>query len=71
MAKKAYLGDAVYADIDNFGRLVLTTEDGIQASNEIIFELNIIESLMNYLHINFDIPAAENEDPAAEEEEVD
>ena len=47
--EKEYLGDAVYARIDKFGDLVLTTEDGMRATNTIILEPQIIQALDVYL----------------------
>jgi hypothetical protein len=34
---KAYIGDGVYVDIDPLG-IILTTEDGIRVTNEIVLE---------------------------------
>lgn len=48
MSKKAYLGDAVYADHDGFG-LILTTEDGYSVTNRIVLEPEVVMSLMEYL----------------------
>jgi len=45
---KAYLGDAVYIDFDGFN-LILTTEDGIQATNTIILEPAIYQTLVDYV----------------------
>ena len=45
---KEYLGDAVYADFDDFG-LILTTEDGISATNTIILEPDALEALFDYI----------------------
>ena len=36
--EKIYLGDGAYADIDEFGVLVLTTEDGISTQNIVALE---------------------------------
>ena len=44
---KQYLGDGVYADFDGFA-LVLTTEDGISAQNEIVLEPSVVEALLRY-----------------------
>lgn len=44
-----YLGDSVYADRDDFGALILTTENGIEASNTIILEPEVIRALLHYL----------------------
>lgn len=46
---KAYLGDAVYASISNFGELVLTTEDGIKATNTIVLEPSVVLELESYI----------------------
>jgi hypothetical protein len=45
---KTYLGDAVYAAW-NRGDLVLTTEDGIRATNTIILELPVLVALLEYV----------------------
>ncbi len=48
--KKEYLGDAVYVDVDTFGRgIVLTTENGIEATNKIYLEPNVLKHLQEYL----------------------
>lgn len=44
---KSYLGDGVYVDFDGFG-LVLTTEDGLRATNTIVLEPEVYESLVTY-----------------------
>ena len=49
MSKKRYLGDAVYADFDLNGLLVLTTEDGIRVSNRIVFEEETWAALVKYV----------------------
>lgn len=49
MPAKAYLGDGVYAAFDQVrGCLVLTTEDGIRATNTIYFEPDVLEALALY-----------------------
>jgi len=48
MKPKYYLGDAVYAELQN-SNLVLTTENGIHVTNIIILEPEIVEALFNYL----------------------
>lgn len=45
---KTYLGDAVYVDFDGYG-LVLTTEDGIRASNTIYMEPDVYAALVAYV----------------------
>jgi hypothetical protein len=45
---KAYLGDSVYADIEN-GTVKLTTENGFGASNTIFLEPDVIRLFIMYL----------------------
>ena len=47
--KKEYLGDAVYATIDDYACLVITTEDGVSETNRIVLEPEVIVSLEDYL----------------------
>jgi hypothetical protein len=47
-ANKTYLGDAVYAEVDE-GRLRLTTENGISVTNEIYLEPEVYERLAAYV----------------------
>lgn len=46
---KTYLGDGVYADVDNAGQLVLTTEDGINTTNTIYLEPEVVFALFEYI----------------------
>lgn len=46
---KVYLGDAVYAEADDYGGLALTTEDGIQVTNRIVLESQVLEALGLYV----------------------
>lgn len=39
---KTYLGDGVYVAADEFSNVVLTTENGIAVTNEIILEPEIV-----------------------------
>lgn len=48
MKQKEYLGDSVYAEIDNSNRIILTTENGLQTSNIIILEPEILENLLRF-----------------------
>lgn len=50
MDKKEYLGDGVYVVVED-GSLVLTTENGIEATNTIYLEKVVIQSLLNYINI--------------------
>lgn len=45
---KAYLGDAVYAEIDEYAALILTTEDGVRATNRIVLEPDVLQHLYRY-----------------------
>ena len=47
-ARKVYLEDAVYVVHDGYG-LVLTTEDGIRATNTIYLEPEVVQSLLDYV----------------------
>ena len=49
MINKMYLGDSVYASIDEFGNLILTTEDGYDITNTIVFESYTLVALNNYI----------------------
>lgn len=45
---KTYLGDGVYADIDDRG-IVLTTEDGIRVTNTIVLDEATFQSLVRFV----------------------
>ena len=45
---KIYLGDGVYAD-EQSGNLVLTTENGISVTNEIVLEPEVVSALQRFL----------------------
>ena len=59
--KPRYLGDAVYASVDEFGRLILTTDSHLpaDANNMIVLEPEVLAQLRAYLD-DFD---AEREHP--------
>lgn len=44
---KSYLGDSVYAEFDGFG-IVLTTENGMGASNTIVLEPEVLRALNEF-----------------------
>ncbi len=44
--RKVYVGDAVYAELNEFGQIVLTTEDGIAATNTIYLEPEVWTQLI-------------------------
>lgn len=46
-AFKAYLGDGVYVDYNGFG-IILTTENGIETTNTIFLEPEVIAALDRY-----------------------
>jgi hypothetical protein len=45
---KMYLGDAVYAYFDGFS-IVLTTEDGVRATNTIVMEPDVVSALVTFV----------------------
>jgi len=45
---KQYIGDGVYAEWDDFGAIVLTTEDGVRTTNRIVLERGVFQSLLNF-----------------------
>ena len=49
--KKEYLGDGVYAKVDNIisGDLILTVEDGGSTTNTIYLELEVWRMLLLYM----------------------
>jgi hypothetical protein len=53
--KKAYLGDGVYAQYDGY-TVTLTTENGVDETNVIFLEPNVVESLLKYLKDGKAIP---------------
>jgi len=46
---KVYLGDGVYVEQDEYSGIVLTTENGIQITNTIVLEPQVIANLFAYL----------------------
>ncbi len=49
MTGKVYLGDGAYAEFDEFGDLVLTTEDGIRTTNRVVLEPGVLVTLLREL----------------------
>jgi hypothetical protein len=47
---KRNLGDAVYVDMDQWDRVVLTTEDGYRATNTIVLESTVLTQLVRWLY---------------------
>ncbi len=45
---KTYIGDGVYAEVDDFG-LVLTTENGFEVTNRIVLEVREWKSLLEWM----------------------
>lgn len=46
---KTYLGDTVYAEIDDEDCVILTTEDDIETTNQIVLEPEVFNALVNYV----------------------
>lgn len=55
--KKVYVGDAVYAAIDEYGDIILTTEDGYRATNRIVLEPEVWTQLLDRVERDL-VPAA-------------
>lgn len=53
---KIYLGDSVYAEHDDAGRLVLWTENGYGRSNLIVLEPDVYQSLVKWMQLHGDPP---------------
>ena len=49
--EKAYIGDAVYIQVNDFGDVILTTEDGFSSTNTIVLEPQVMRQFMNYLDL--------------------
>ena len=48
MSTKRYIGDAVYAEFDEYGGITLTTEDGVSTSNSIYLEPEVFVALQKF-----------------------
>lgn len=48
---KTYLGDAVYADMDEHGILWLHTSDGLNWTNEIALEPSVWIQLLTFMRV--------------------
>ena len=44
-----YLGDGVYVDISDNNDIVLTTENGVHVTNEIVLESYVVQAFLNYI----------------------
>lgn len=49
MKEKEYIGDSVYIEINEYGQIVLTTENGYGASNTIYLEPEVFSALVEYV----------------------
>ena len=53
---KAYLGDGVYANSGSyFGEIVLTTENGIEATNRIVLDKNVVWFFLRWIESEFKV----------------
>ena len=50
MSKKVYLGDSVYAEIDDLGAVILSTENGFGPTNIIVLEQETLANLAMYVN---------------------
>jgi len=48
MSDKVYLGDGAYARFDGYA-LILTTEDGVETTNEIVLEPQVVMGLFAFV----------------------
>ncbi len=48
MDRKVYLGDGVYAEADEYGAIILTTENGLSVTNTIYMEPSVLEALERF-----------------------
>jgi hypothetical protein len=49
---KRYLGDGVYVERSKTARLVITTEDGVRATNTIVFEPVVLDAFLDYVKVS-------------------
>jgi len=51
LPRKTYLGDSVYAEINEWGQITLTTENGLpnDPANVIYLEPEVFQALCNYV----------------------
>lgn len=45
---RTYLGDAVYAELDEWGCIILTTENGLSVTNRIVLEPHVMDALVRW-----------------------
>jgi hypothetical protein len=45
---KEYIGDGAYAELDEFGCVVLTTENGIHTTNSIVLEPEVLFAFLRF-----------------------
>lgn len=48
MANKTYIGDGVYAERKDYGDIVLTTENGVATTNQIVLEPGVWDILVKW-----------------------
>jgi hypothetical protein len=46
---KRYLGDGVYVDTDGYGGIVLSTDSGMGADNQIFIEASVWNALLKWV----------------------
>ena len=49
-ARKTYLGDGAYAELDQYGDLILTTENGIRVTNRIVLGGAEYQALVDFVN---------------------
>ncbi len=63
---KEYIGDAVYAELNDYGDIVLTTEDGIRVTNRIVLEPQVMKGFIDFLPWALEQQSRRNEKPTVD-----
>ncbi len=61
MTEKLYLGDAVFVHVTKHGDVVLTTHDGLSATNTIVLEPTVLQSFLDYLQDDMEVSLMSHE----------
>lgn len=49
MMAKVYIGDGVYMEVDDWGTVLLTTENGMIVTNRIVLETEVLNAAARHL----------------------
>ncbi len=50
MGEKIYIGDGCYAELDEFGAIILTTSNGVRDTNRIVLDPEVYTVLVRYVN---------------------